>query len=266
MTAAPAEPLGVGEIISSTFSNTFRRSLPTYVLAAVPSLLSALLGLMLFGTAIVPAEADSLSLGAVVLNIVVGVISVLVFGALVIATYLEMTGRTPNIVGSLGATLVVLIPMVIMTIAYSIIVGVGFLLLIVPGLWLIGVFAPFFQSILIERAGFGAFGRCAALTRGYRWPIIGAYVLMGLILILAQFLLAIPIVILTLTSVNFADPNSLGQAIDLGFLAWLIFTVIGTALSVVFTVFGVVFSNRIYMRLKEIKEGPDGRDLQQVFE
>ena len=51
-------------------------------------------------------------------------------------------------------------------------IGVGLVLLIVPGLILLTIWAVIAPAIVIERAGvFDAFGRSRELVRGYGWPV-----------------------------------------------------------------------------------------------
>ena len=61
-------------------------------------------------------------------------------------------------------------------------VGLGLLLLVVPGLVLLTWWALLAPVIVVERAGFGAaFGRSRALVRGNGWPVFGVIVLLGLL-------------------------------------------------------------------------------------
>ena len=61
-------------------------------------------------------------------------------------------------------------------------IGLGLLLLIVPGLVLLTWWALLAPVIVVERAGMGAaFGRSRALVRGNGWPVFGVIVLLGLL-------------------------------------------------------------------------------------
>ena len=51
--------------------------------------------------------------------------------------------------------------------------AIGFLLLIVPGVWLTVVFWVVLPAVVVERAGLSAITRSAELTRGFRGPIFG---------------------------------------------------------------------------------------------
>lgn len=61
-------------------------------------------------------------------------------------------------------------------------VAIGFVLLIIPGLYLLTIWAVTSPSIVAERQGIiGAFGRSAELVRGNGWPVFGAILVAFLI-------------------------------------------------------------------------------------
>ena len=63
-------------------------------------------------------------------------------------------------------------------------VGIGFLLLIVPGLYLLTIWLVIIPAIMLEGRGVGdAFGRSRELVRGYGWSVFGVIVLTFLIVV-----------------------------------------------------------------------------------
>jgi hypothetical protein len=63
-------------------------------------------------------------------------------------------------------------------------IGIGFVLLIVPGLILLTIWAVISPSIVVEDKGvFEAFGRSRELVRGHGWSVFGAIVLAFLIVV-----------------------------------------------------------------------------------
>lgn len=65
-------------------------------------------------------------------------------------------------------------------------IGVGFVLLIAPGLYLATIWAVIAPAIVIERRGiFDAFGRSRHLVKGNGWPVLGTIVVAYLIAIVA---------------------------------------------------------------------------------
>jgi hypothetical protein len=63
-------------------------------------------------------------------------------------------------------------------------IAIGFLLLIVPGLYLLTIWIAVIPAIVLEDRGIGeAFGRSRELVRGYGWNVFGVIVLTFLILL-----------------------------------------------------------------------------------
>src|SRR5436190_9614034 len=63
-------------------------------------------------------------------------------------------------------------------------VGIGFLLLIVPGLYLLTIWLVIIPAIMLEGRGVGdAFRRSRELVRGYGWSVFGVIVLTFLIVV-----------------------------------------------------------------------------------
>jgi hypothetical protein len=61
-------------------------------------------------------------------------------------------------------------------------IAIGLVLLIVPGLWLITIWAVIIPAIVIERAGvLDSFGRSRQLVRGHGWHVFGTLVLVFII-------------------------------------------------------------------------------------
>jgi hypothetical protein len=82
-------------------------------------------------------------------------------------------GRRDSSVGELfGFAAPVLLPLIGAGILYGLAVGVGLVLLIVPGLFLLTIWAVIAPVIVVERSGvFAAFGRSRELVRGNGWHV-----------------------------------------------------------------------------------------------
>ena len=107
-------------------------------------------------------------------SLVMMVISALVQGALTRATVSANEGIRATFGQSLSAGLQVILSLIGLSILWSLGVGIGFVLLIVPGVILLMMWAVAVPALVVERAGvFAAFSRSAQLTKGARWKIFG---------------------------------------------------------------------------------------------
>ena len=102
-------------------------------------------------------------------------------------------GRRDNTVGELfGSVSPVLLPLIAVSILAGLGIGIGFVLLIVPGLILLTFWSVVAPVVVIERPGvFGAFGRSRELVRGYGWPVFGTVVLVFLLVVAASIAAAL---------------------------------------------------------------------------
>lgn len=98
-----------------------------------------------------------------------------------IAILLLLFARDISVGGAIAAALALLPTYFVATLLSSIAVGFGFVLLIVPGLYLLGRLGPLNATVVAEahRNPITAIRRCLALTKGHGWAIL------GLILIIA---------------------------------------------------------------------------------
>ncbi|MEM8550765.1 MAG: hypothetical protein AAGF45_00150 [Pseudomonadota bacterium] len=139
------------------------------------------------------------------------------------------------------------LPLILMSVVASIVISVGFLALILPGLYLLGMLAVYVPAIVVERKGYGAFKRSAELTKGYRWPVIGAIVILYLMVVIVA---AMVVGLIT----GLVDVVGI---VPIFILAALI-EAVPTAILAVATAM-------MYARLLEIKEGVAVDDIAKVF-
>src|SRR5215210_5162527 len=94
-----------------------------------------------------------------------------------------LDGRRDHTVGSLVRSAApVLGPLILAGILAGIGVGIGLLLLIVPGLFLLTIWAVLAPVIVIERKGaMSSFGRSRELVRGHGWQVFGVIVVLFLL-------------------------------------------------------------------------------------
>ena len=135
------------------------------------------------------------------------VIAALVQGALTRAVVSANEGRRASFGECLATGLHVFLPLIGLSILFSIGVGIGFVLLFVPGIILLLMWAVAVPALVVERTGvFGAFGRSAELTKGSRWKILGLF----LVLLGGYWLLSILLALVGLKNVLPGDFASWG--------------------------------------------------------
>ena len=190
--------------------------------------------------------------GQAVIGLLAGVIFLLGTGACFRALTEAWLGNEPDWRESLRFALRRTPALLWVTILYFLAVGFGFLLLVIPGIWLSIAFALCFPIVLVERVGGPkALGRSAGLVRGRWWATFAAlmvgFILASILSGIAQALITLPVVI----------------ALDSDLLV-LIFSAIGGTLGyVIATPFQAAIVALAYFDLRVRKEG---LDLQLVAE
>jgi hypothetical protein len=82
-------------------------------------------------------------------------------------------------------------PVAVASILAGIAITIGLVLLIVPGLILITIWAVIIPVIVLERSGpLASFGRSQELVRGHGWHVFGTLVLVFVIMIVVNIVLA----------------------------------------------------------------------------
>jgi hypothetical protein len=99
-----------------------------------------------------------------------------------------LDGRRDHTLGSvLGSVTPVIVPLAIAGILSGIATGIGIVLLIVPGLFLLTIWAVIAPVIVIERtSAMESFGRSRELVRGSGWQVFGVIVVVYLLQVVAS--------------------------------------------------------------------------------
>jgi Uncharacterised protein family (UPF0259) len=125
---------------------------------------------------------------------IIGLIASTLFTGFVVTLVADVRdGKRDFTVGELiGAASHAIVPLILNGIMYGIAVAIGLVLLIIPGLFLITIWAVVAPAIVAERRGpVEAFGRSYELVKGHGWTVFGAIVVAFLILILVAFFAAL---------------------------------------------------------------------------
>jgi hypothetical protein len=170
------------------------------------------------------------------IGVILGFVVALLYQGMVVSLVRDVQdGRRDSSVGQLYRSVTpVLAPLIVASILYGIAVGVGFVLLIVPGCILLTIWAVIAPAIVIERRGvFAAFGRSRELVRGNGWPVFGVVISASLITFVVSIVL-----------------GAIGEAIAGGPILRIVFSALASTVTapIVALVAGV-----LYYRLLSIK-------------
>ncbi|SOH92462.1 hypothetical protein SAMN06273572_101309 [Monaibacterium marinum] len=146
-----------------------------------------------------------------------------------LAAWDVMRGAHPQPNAYLNRSAQMILPLFFLSIVVGIIVGFGVILLIIPGIYLFGMFAVLVPIIVIEGRGWEAMMRCVELSRGRRWHIAGSFV--GLLVLL------IAIVIVS-AAIMGAIGDSIGAVL-----------IVNTVISSLIFAFFAIFTTEIYGQL-----------------
>jgi hypothetical protein len=148
-------------------------------------------------------------------------------------------GRRDSSVGDLvNAASPVILPLFLAGLLAGLGIALGFVLLIVPGLFLLTIWSVIAPVIVLERTGvIDAFGRSRELVRGHGWQVFGVIVCVFLIIVVARSVL-----------------GAIAVGIDDSVVMRTLFDVIGSTITAPVV---ALVASVIYFRLKAIEEGGD---------
>lgn len=251
--------LDIGKVIQGTFQVLGRNFVTFSVLGlvfyGVPMLAFSLVQRALGGA------VPSFTLATVIWSIfgvfVIVVASAVLQGALIHATVQDMNGTRPTVGGSIATGLRAFLPLIGVSIGFSVIAGIGFLLLIVPGLMIACAWAVAVPALIADRTGVdGAFRRSADLTRGNRWRVFG----LGAIAYVAALLIGL--VFLQISGINaFAPDPTRAQAAALSPLM-LGLNLVTNVLTSVISSTGIAV---LYVELRRLRDGGGTQWLAEIF-
>ncbi len=241
-----AETFDMGRVLSRAFGAIGRNAALFLGLAAIlsgiPQLIAGLWRLGLSG----PEFAGPIVIAAVGGGLLAWVGSAVLQVAITRATISDLVGERPSFAGCLKAGFAMLLPMIGLTILLGLGIGLGFMLLFVPGVMLYIAWSVAVPAYVQERIGVvESFGRSRALTKGSRWKIFGLLLVCWIVILILQA----PTGLLTAAA---QTPTSLSILIT-------------TAVSIVTTMVLCTIQAAIYVELRDVKEGAAPSDLETIF-
>jgi hypothetical protein len=174
------QKLDVGNVLTRTFE-TYRDQFTLLIPAALALFLvvAVLNGIVLTTGGLI----------ATLLVLLIGTVATYWFQGMVVEAVRDiLDGRRDHTVGSLFQSAApVIVPLFLVGLLAGIAIAIGFILLIVPGLILLTIWAVLAPVVVVERAGvLEAFGRSRQLVKGHGWQVFGVIVILFLITVAAS--------------------------------------------------------------------------------
>lgn len=172
------------------------------------------------------------------------VLAAILQAALVRAAIEDLNGKRPAISDCIGTALSLLLPVIGIAVLVTLGAGLGFMLLIVPGIILWLRWSVAVPVLVQERLGvFGSMKRSRDLTKGSRWALFGFWIILIIAAIAIQLVLSQLITIFGMT------------------VALILDALVTSVVSVVTSVAPAVS----YVELREVKEGTSVNELAEIF-
>jgi MFS family permease len=254
-TVADRGSFEIANVAQSTFG-VLGRNMASFLILAV-ALVALPGGLIQSAIAVIRTNPTMVAM-AVPVSFVGGIITIVfsfLFQASVVTGAIsDLNGRKLD-VGGMIAGRVSLIPVLFgLAIVQSLALGIGFVLLVVPGLILTTMWVVTVPSAVMDKTGvFGAFTRSSDLTRGHRWPIFGLVVVYS-------------VVVIIISVVGFAILGGFSAMAAASRTGHSLGLIVYNALSgVAFNLIGATGAAVIYYELRRIKEGVAPQALVDTF-
>jgi hypothetical protein len=245
-------PLGAIRLALQSFVEPFRHPgefIPVFVVGAILYVSTTLLSPEFDPEAPPPALAPLLTTWAASL-----VVGVLFLGWASVTTADALTGNARSIAERAALVIRNLPPLLVFFILVALLTMVGMLLLVLPGLYVMALFLPWIVTTAFEGRGWSGLDRAMALTKGYRWSVVGAILVLFVTMLVVVFAVSSAIV----PALAPAPEGDVAEVIALPIGALVVLSLLALYMEVVsFAVLPV----KVYLRLREIKEGVSGSDL-----
>jgi len=260
MAGSNADIFSIGRVVSRTFS-VAGRNLVTFAALSAIAVIPQTLYSWYFVRSIGGASATRITLamyqggyapyflGSVLITVV---LTYILQAAIVHGTVFDLNGRRPSFVDCLATGVRNVVPLIAIAVLSILGIGLGFILLLVPGIIVALMWSVAVPVRVVESTGIvHSLGRSRELTRGHKGAIFGLLVLY-FIAVFALDLLLRPLTGMPLLA-------TAGQALN------VFYTIAATVLRIVTTIISTVGIASIYYELRSIKEGVGPEQLAAVF-
>src|SRR5262245_17511324 len=161
----------IGDVVIRTWNVLSRHFITFVLLVGIAEILPLVLSVY-FG---VEELRDPLRVGmsALGIGVLTYVLSTFAHSIVIFAAFQDLRGRPVNAGESLGHGIARVFPVLVTSILAGILVGVGIILCVIPGLIAMTAMAVVVPACVVERLGpIESMSRSADLTSGHRWPIL----------------------------------------------------------------------------------------------
>ena len=259
----------VGRVISGTFAVIGRNFVPFILLAlllgGLPKLLVTMVQLRFMTGANVQWDYSPQMFGGwIVGGLVMLAAGFVLQAAIVHATVSDLNGRRVVLADSLKVGLRNCLPLIGLAILLGLGVMLGFVLLFVPGVILLVMWAVAVPAKVVEKIGvMRALSRSGDLTRGHRWPIFGLFLIYAVVAWILEMIIMAAFAPLALSK---GLPTSGATTADfmhsINLIQLVATPIVATITTLVSTAGGAV----LYSELRGSREGSGPEALASVFD
>ena len=257
-------PLGemtVGDVLDRGLKVLFAR-LPVFyainLLVLSPLIAVQVLGPLAF------ERGDAVDAGAAVATLGLGLVALLIAlilqpvatAAILHIVMEEYAGRRASMGAALSFALSRFAPLLVASFLVGLLVGVGFLLCCLPGIYFYITYAFVGQVVVLERLGVGeAFQRSQRLVTNHWWRVFGVLILIGIANLVVQTVLGLGLG--AVLPPQEMIPTDNGFRVKFNPVNHVIDTLVTQLVAILFTTYIAVCTTLLYLDLRIRKEGFD---------
>lgn len=234
----------IGALISESFA-VLHRALPRFLVLGLIPIIPLITSTLVIGVPTPDNPLPNVSASVALLLIYIALLFV-IQGGMIYGAFNELRGQSFSVGDALSKGLARFLPLLGLSILVGLAVSIGIALFLAPGLWLISVLYAAVSVCVVEQRGVtDSMSRSAELTSGYRWKVLGLFLIIFIASIIVSWIIEYV-------------AGAIGGPV-FGALLGNLFQIYLIAL-------GSVLSALVYYRLRSIKEGVDIDRLATVFD
>ncbi|WP_026942390.1 YjgN family protein [Hellea balneolensis] len=261
----PKPAFQFGRVMNRSFSGLFRNIKPIMIVILISLVVSSLVSAPMYFLDSTDPTALMQSPSYWIITAMSSVFGFLFFMFICVFTdhfaFAHFTNRPVKFRYVALRSLKLTIPILFIVVLYFIASYIGMIFLIVPGVIISVGWAIIGPSYLHEETSlFGSFGRSWELTRGYKWWVWLATIVMGIIMMIVFSLAA---VLLSVTAYSGVTETDISSAFTV--TAFLMGLLMSLSMYLALALYAS-FTTALYTELRELKEGPLAEEMSAVFD